>query len=130
MNKRFLVEIKLKGSIVKESFKLSYLFSVTEVSSIFPLIVCYLSLLPGLLSCACTLKIKKLLVSSPLLIILVGREGSHWYWLPFLSFGIMAHLIQWEWGNVGVTYKQIRCLGNSHSFLLTGTGKISVPPPL
>ena len=43
--------------------------------------------------------------------------------------GLWPHPIQWEWGNVGVTYKLFEGLGYSRSFL-TGNESNSVPPPL
>ena len=49
---------------------------------------------------------KKLRVTSPLLIVLAGRGGSHWVLttLPFIR-KLWPHSIQREWGNVGVTYE-------------------------
>ena len=45
---------------------------------------------------------KKLRVTSPLLIVLIIREGSHWVLSTLLFIlGLRLHSIQWEWGNVG-----------------------------
>ena len=44
-------------------------------------------------------------VTSPLLIVLAYREGSYWV-LDTLLFirGLWTHSIQWELGNLGITY--------------------------
>ena len=83
-----------------------------------PPIVHYLSLLLDLLSCVCTLNIW---VTSSLLIFLVGREGNHWVLatLPFIQ-GLWPYPIQWEWENVGVTYKIVEGLEYSNSFFSLG----------
>ena len=49
---------------------------------------------------------KKLRVTSPLLKVIAGWEGSHWVLttLPFIR-KLYPHPIQWEWGNVGVFYE-------------------------
>ena len=70
-------------------------------------------------------------MTSPLLIFLVSRLGSHWVLasIPYIM-RIWPRPSQWEWGNVEVTYKLLEDLGYSHSSLLTETRPISVSPPL
>ena len=60
------------------------------------------------LCCGC----KKLRVTSPLLIVLIYIEGSHWILatLPFIR-GLLPHPSQLEWENVGITYKLLGDLG-------------------
>ena len=50
-------------------------------------------------------------MTSLLLVILADREGGHWV-LVNLTFthGLWSHSIQWEWANVGVTYKRLGVL--------------------
>ena len=57
-------------------------------------------------------------MTSPRLILIVDREGSHWV-LASLRFirRLWPHSIRLEWGKVGVTYKLLSGLGFSHLFL-------------
>ena len=108
-----------------------YLFLVPEGFSLPSLTICNLNLLLSLLLCTCILKlIRKLIVTSSLLIVLTDREESHWVLatLPFIR-GLWPHPNQWEWRNVGITYKQLEGLGYPHSSLSYWTKSISVPPP-
>ena len=67
-------------------------------------------------------------VASSLLKILVDREGSHWSTGSLsVHSRSMAHPIQWEWGNVGVTYKLLGEFGYYLSSFSTETQPISVP---
>ena len=70
-------------------------------------------------------------MTSTLLIVLVDREGSHWILstLPFI-WRLWPHPIQWEWENVGVTYKLLGGLGISIDPFSTETGIIFVLLPL
>ena len=107
--------IKLNDPMPKESSRILY---VTVSSVVLPFSHC-LSLLPGLLSYACTMDVKKLRVISPLLIVLISRGGNHWVLvnLPFI-WELWLRPIRWEWGIVGVTYKLLK------------VWDIFVPPPL
>ena len=71
---------------------------------------------------------KKLRVTSPLLIFLAGRGGSHWV-LVNLSFilGPRSNSIKCKWGIVGVTYKLLRGLDILIHLSLTGSELISIP---
>ena len=60
-------------------------------------------------------------MTSPLLIDLSSWEGNHWV-PPSVYSGLCPHPTQWEWGNVGVTYKLLWGLRFSHSSSFTGPG--------
>ena len=70
---------------------------------------------------------KKLRVTSPLLIFLAGRGGSHWV-LVNLSFilGPRSNSIKCKWRIVGVTYKLLRGLDILIHLSITGPELISI----
>ena len=61
-------------------------------------------------------------ITSTLFILFFGIEGSYRVLatLPFIQ-GIWENSIQWEWNNVGVTYKLLKGLEYSNLSLLTGS---------
>ena len=75
--------------------------------------------------------LRLLRVTNTLLIVVAGREGSHWV-LTTLSIHsrLWLHPIQWEWGSIAITYKLLGYLGYSHSSPPTEAVIISVTLPL
>ena len=70
-------------------------------------------------------------VTSPLLIVLASKKGNHWVLVTFLFIlELWDHLIQLEWGNVGVTYKLLVVWDIPNYLSLTGTRPISASHPL
>ena len=132
MNNYLYKELSLNSSKPKEVRSSYYLKLISKISLFFILRAYWLSLLPDLLSCACIQEFLRILrVTSLLFTVLADTEGRLYVLVIFLFIILtMVHSIKWEWESEGITYGLLLILGILIHHSSTGTGPISVPPPL